>query len=109
MDTFVLVPQGGDECDFCSSSPVFKVYSCHNFIVPWTKHWVFAHGSIGGWAACRRCAALIDADKWTDLSDLVFRRFVKRHGPVARYDELPLKAQFRELHRLFREHRIRES
>jgi len=45
MSTFVLVSQGGDECDFCSSRPVFKVYSCRNFLVPWTKHWVFQHES----------------------------------------------------------------
>lgn len=109
MDSLHLVPQGGDECDFCSLSPVFKVYSCANFLVPWTKHMVFQHESVGGWAACRHCAELIDANRWSDLSDRSFRRFVKRHGPVARHDEFALKSQFRELHKLFREHMIRES
>jgi hypothetical protein len=44
-----------------------KVYSCRNFVVPWTKHAVFAHESIGGWAACQKCAEMIDGIRWADL------------------------------------------
>jgi hypothetical protein len=106
---FHLVPQGGDECDFCSSRPVFKIFSCQNFIVPWTKTWVFQHESVGGWAACRKCAELIDAGRWSELSDRAFVKFAKAHGGIPRYDQQPLKQQFRELHNLFREHMIRES
>jgi len=109
MSTLVLVPEGGDECDFCSNRPVFKVYSCRNFLVPWTKHWVFQHESVGAWAACQKCAELIDAEKWSQLSARSFRKFVKRHGPVPPETELPIKNQFRDLHRLFREHMIREA
>ena len=110
MDILHLVPEpGGEVCDFCTSHPIFKSYSCRNFLVPWSKHWVFQHESVGGWAACRKCADLIDAEKWSELSDRAFRRFVKKHGPIGRYDEFPLRAQFRELHQLFRDHMIREA
>jgi len=106
---FHVVPAGGERCDFCNAQPVFKVFSCCNFLVPWTKTWVFHHESVGGWAACRICAGLIDGGRWAELSDRAFRKFAKGHGGIARHDELPLKQQFRELHKLFREHMIRES
>ncbi len=73
-------PPGREVCDFCSSSPTSRLYACRNFIIPRTKHAVFQHESIGAWAACDRCAVLIDAGHWSQLTDRAFRRFCKRHG-----------------------------
>ncbi|HEX3742217.1 MAG TPA: hypothetical protein VHV29_21140 [Terriglobales bacterium] len=98
-----------ERCDFCNAQPVFKVYSCRNFLVPWTKTWVYQHESVGGWAACRKCAELIDAGHWSELSNRAFVKFAKAHGGIPRYEEFTLKQRFRDLHRLFREHLIRES
>jgi hypothetical protein len=103
-----IVPRGGDHCDFCCASPILKFYRCANF--EWNGHPVFPHGSaVGSWAACRKCGELVDAGRWSDLNDRAFRKFVQKHGSVSRYEELPLREQFRNLHRSFREHMVRES
>jgi hypothetical protein len=62
---------------------------------------------VGSWAACRKCAELVDKSRWSDLTDRAFRKFAQRHG-LSRYEGLPLRQQFRDLHQLFREHMIRE-
>jgi hypothetical protein len=84
------------------------VYACRNFI--WNKHAIFAHESVGAWAACRVCSELIEADRWSELSDRAFRKFAKKHQ-VPRYDPAlgELRAQFRAIHQLFREHRIKDA
>ena len=104
-----LDPTAGYECDFCSCRPVFKIYSCRNFLIPWTKTWAFQHESDGGWAACRECTELIDANEWGKLSDRAFRVFLELYGPIPECDEMPLKQQFRDLHALFREHMIQAA
>jgi len=101
-----IVPRGGDHCDFCCSSPIAKFYNCANFES--SGRAVFAFGSaVGSWAACRKCAELVDKGRWSDLTDRAFRKFAQRHG-LSRYEGLPLRQQFRDLHQLFREHMIRE-
>jgi hypothetical protein len=100
-------PSGREVCDFCSSSPTSRLFACRNFIIPRTKSAVFRHESIGAWAACDRCAVLIDAGHWAQLTDRAFRRFRKKHG-VPRYEELEVREQFREIHQLFKEHMIKE-
>jgi len=99
---FHIVPiPGGDACDFCAAHPVFRLYSCLNF--PFNGRTVFAReSSNGAWAACRKCAELVDAGRWSEVTDRAFRKFAQKHGPVSRYQELPLREQFRELHRRFR-------
>jgi hypothetical protein len=45
-----IVPEpGGEVCDFCTSRPIFKSYSCRNFLVPWTKHWIHKPESDAEW------------------------------------------------------------
>lgn len=105
---FHIVPiPRGDACDFCTARPIFRLYNCRNF--PFNGRAVFAHElTHGAWAACRKCAELVDTGRWSDLTDRSFRKFAQKHGPVSRYEELPLREQFRELHRRFREHMIPE-
>jgi predicted RecB family nuclease len=68
---------------------------------------VFQHESIGAWAACDRCAVLIDAGHWTQLTDRALRRFAKRFG-VPRDEWSEVREQLAEIHQLFREHLIKE-
>jgi hypothetical protein len=63
---------------------------------------------IGRWAACDRCAELIEIEDWPKLAERAVRRFVKQL-PMTRDEQLDVKQQLREIHQLFREHRIRET
>jgi hypothetical protein len=111
MDRQVLViePEPGREvCDFCCTSPTARLYACRNFVVPRTKHAVFQHESIGAWSACDRCAVLIDAGHWTQLTDRAMRRFATRFG-VPKDEWAEVREQLAEIHQLFKEHMIKES
>lgn len=100
-----IVPLGGDTCDFCCTSPVAKVYCCRNF--EWSQCPVFEVG-LGVWASCRKCAELVDAEKWSVLTERALRKFVKRHQ-IPKQHVPTIRSQLAEVHRLFSEHRIRES
>lgn len=105
---FVFGPQPGREiCDFCATSATGRLYACRNFVVPRTKHAVFQHESIGAWSACDRCAVLIDAGRWSQLTDRALRRFARIYG-VPRSERVAMREQLSEIHQLFREHMIRE-
>ena len=56
---------GRECCDFCTAEPTHRLYACRNFM--WLKHAMFAHESIGAWAACEECARLVDGGKWSEL------------------------------------------
>ena len=105
---FVIEPEPGRPiCDFCASSATSRLYACHNFVVPRTKHAVFQHESIGAWAACDSCAVLIDAGHWTQLTDRALRRFARIHD-VPRSEWGKIREQLAEIHQLFKQHMIRE-
>ena len=109
QDTFIFTaPCGQEVCDFCYTSPTVRVYGCHNFLIPRTGVAVFQHESVGGWAACGICADFIDAGRWSELTERAVRRFIKMHR-VDRGDELMVRQQFRDIHRLFRDHIIKEA
>jgi hypothetical protein len=99
-----IVPIGGDHCDFCQTSPVFTVYPCSNFILNGMP--VFPGGTTGTWATCRKCAELVDHEKWNDLTERAYRKFLKRHG-ASRREMLVVRAQFAELSRLFAAHMLK--
>ena len=97
-----VVPRGGDHCDFCCTSPVFRLYRCANFSAKGKL--VFSSGvSVGSWATCRRCAELVDNDKWDDLTNRAVRKFLKRHR-VARHEVAAVREQLAEISRLFAVH-----
>lgn len=98
-----VVPVGGDHCDFCQTSPVFTVYPCSNFLLNGMS--VFPSRNTGSWAACRKCSELVDTEKWSDLTERAYRKFLKRHG-ASRYEQLVVRAQFAELSRLFAAHML---
>ncbi len=102
-----IVPLGGNTCDFCQTSPVFTAYACSNFLVKGIP--VFTSGlAVGSWAACRKCAELVEGEKWNDLTERAYRKFAKRHG-TARHRMLSVRMQFAEVSRSFSEHRVRKS
>src|ERR1051325_11604621 len=93
-----IVPIGGDHCDFCQMSPVFTVYPCCNFQVNGMP--VFPGRNTGTWATCRKCAEFVDKGKWADLTERMYRQFLKRHR-TSRHDMLTVRLQFSEVCRLF--------
>lgn len=82
-----------------------NVYACRNFIVPGTKDTVFAHESIGGWAACTHCSRFIDKGKCRQLTDRAVRRFIKLYN-MPSYEYADLREQFRAVHHEFKKHMI---
>src|SRR6266446_3456881 len=101
-----IVPRGGNTCDFCQTSPVFTAYACSNFLVNGNP--VFPSGlAVGSWAACRKCAELVDREKWNDLTERAYRKFAKRHGDARQM--LAVRIQFAKVSRSFSEHRVRKS
>jgi hypothetical protein len=108
-EIFTISPfPGRESCDFCSERPPTQIYACKNFLVPRTKTATFEHESIGAWAACSKCAELIDGGRWTELTDRAFTNFLKQHC-VPRYSHFDVREQFREIHQLFRENLVKES
>jgi hypothetical protein len=104
--TFHVVPVGGDHCDFCTSQPVVQFYPCRNF--DWQKQPIFASESTGkvrAWAACEKCAALIDAEQWDSLTERALRHFRRKHE-IPRSAIPGIRGQLCEIHLLFRDHKI---
>jgi hypothetical protein len=100
---YAKVPQGGDACDFCNTSPAFKGYQCENFEFGGLP--VFSRGC-GMWTTCRKCSELVDAEQWSSLADRAVGEFVKRH-PGPNHEVPLLRVQFTEIIRLFATHRKR--
>jgi hypothetical protein len=90
---YAQVPQGGDACDFCNTSPAFKGYQCENFEINGLP--VFKNRS-GMWTTCRKCSELVDAEKWSTLAERAVKQFVKRHT-VPRHEVPVLWGQFIEI------------
>ena len=108
-EVFTISPFPGREmCDFCSELPTTQIYACKNFLVPRTKTATFQHESIGAWAACSKCAELIDGGRWAELTDRAVANFLKQHC-VPRYGHFEVREQFRQIHQLFRENLVKES
>jgi len=74
----------------------------------WQQRNIFSGGSMGFWTACRECAELVDSERWSGLTERSLRQFLINHT-IAAYDEAILREQFREIHKLFRQHRISGS
>ena len=98
-------PPDREVCDFCTAEPTHRRYACRNFV--WLNHTMFAHESIGAWAACEQCARLVDEGRWSELTERALARLKGIHGYTA--DEEPyFRERFREIHQLFQEHMITE-
>ena len=103
---FQAVPLGGEHCDFCSSSSIFKVYKCSNFEC--CGRAVFTSASTGSWASCRTCSELVEAKQWERLTRRALYKFLARHE-VPREEIPTVWTQFAEIHRSFADHWVREA
>lgn len=66
-------------CDFCAGATPAWGFGCDDFETPaHTGEGLLIHRSIGGWAACPACKALVEAD---DVEGLVARALIV--GPAA--------------------------
>ena len=58
-----VVPPGGPVCDFCTDNPAAYCYPCQTFVVE-----AVGWRSVGSWAACASCAALIELGNLEELA-----------------------------------------
>jgi hypothetical protein len=98
-------PPGREVCDFCTAEPTHRLYACRNFI--WLKRAMFAHESIGAWAACEECARFVDEGMWSELTERALAQFRRIQGYSA-YEEPYFRERFREIHQLFQQNMITE-
>ena len=57
---------------------------------------VFRGRSSGSWATCQQCSELVNAERWSELTEHAYCEYIKRIGPL-RYDRLDVRSQFSEL------------
>ncbi|HLY62555.1 MAG TPA: hypothetical protein VKV95_17575 [Terriglobia bacterium] len=101
-------PVVGAICDFCSSQEVFQVYMAEDFTAVELEapdgSPVFLN-STGGWAACHKCAKLVEAAQWAELLERCFDTFkANLPAPVhlSAREEQELKGILRGAHEQFR-------
>jgi hypothetical protein len=97
-------PRGGNQCDFCGSVNVARLYPCTNF--NWNAEPIFEKEN-GYWASCHLCAGIIDQEKWKELSARVMAEVKRRKAlnvlePTILQSELTqLQKDLVRLHKLF--------
>jgi hypothetical protein len=68
-------------CDFCSSENVVYRYPCYDdAITVECDGTALDIGSLGDWASCGHCAAIIDAGNRSMLIDRSVDSFIAEHG-----------------------------
>jgi hypothetical protein len=105
MSGCTAVPTGGDTCDFCATSSVAKLYRCRNFNVSGMP--VFK-GTVGTWAACQKCASMVESKRWASLAARAAQHFIHRNR-VARHELPNVWVQFTNVCEGFSEHVISED
>jgi hypothetical protein len=103
--SYTAVPTGGDTCDFCSTSPIAKLYRCRTFNVNGVP--VF-RGTVGTWAACQKCSSMVESKEWSSLAVYAVQQFTQRNQ-LAGHDVANLWIQFTKVCQGFSEHVIPED
>ena len=85
-------------CDFCSAPDVSWRYPAQTFVAYIVADVVGQ--SVGDWAACRICHALIEAGDRSGLLDRTVCTFLEKN-PDMRPAETELRNQIAEFHRMF--------
>ena len=93
MSTFI--------CDFCSEPNVVCGYPAQNFVA-YAVAGVIGQ-SVGNWAACTVCHALIESGDRSGLLERSVRRLFEKH-PDMRPDEAEVREQLGAIHRMFFAH-----
>jgi hypothetical protein len=108
VEIFDLKPEpGGEVCDFCFGRPVAWRYACESFVGPTAEdgNRVWIQESVGAWAACDDCHALIENGQLMALAE---RSYNSANAPEG-WDLIKrreLIGQFRVLHDQFLSHRL---
>jgi hypothetical protein len=95
-----VFPAGSNACDFCASTLIHETYRVKNFEVKGIP--VFSSDE-GTWNTCENCAELVDAAKWSALTERSFQKFMSRYGSP-RHSGPSIRARFREMVKRFSEH-----
>jgi hypothetical protein len=85
-------------CDFCSEPQVVWRYPALSFLAYVIAG--IAGESVGDWAACRICHALIQAGNRSELADRSVRTLIEKH-PEMRVAEAELREQIAQFHVMF--------
>jgi hypothetical protein len=107
----VVLPIGGEEseCDFCTSKPTTRSFPARTYLAGITHDGRFLR-SVGDWAACAKCAELIDANEPDRLAHHATTKLVANHPLAGRMSDLALRARVlenvRTMHAMFFENRI---
>ena len=88
-------------CDFCSEPHVVWRYPARTFIAYVVAG--FVGQSVGDWAACSVCHALIEAGDRTGLLERSLSRLLQKN-PSMRSDEGALREELAVVHRMFFAH-----
>ena len=93
-------PDDGVICDFCSSRPVLYCYPAHGFALE-----AFLWQSVGNWAACEPCGALIEAGDLDGLTrrclDLLAALIRRERGYVSAGELRAVEPMLRSQHAMF--------
>lgn len=89
-------------CDFCSAPDPAWCYPARTFVAYCTP--TVVGESVGAWAACDQCQALIEADDRRGLAQRSLDELIRKH-PEASAAAGVLHEELTALHREFFEHR----
>ncbi len=90
-------------CDFCSAPNVVWRYPAQNFIAYATPGIVGQ--SVGDWAACVLCHALIERGDQNALLERSLNLLLEKH-PDMRADEAEIRGHLSMIHRMFFDHQV---
>jgi len=93
-------------CDFCSAPHVAWRYPAKTFVAYVVEG--FVGQSVGDWAACNICHALIEVGDHSALLERSLTTLLEKH-PEMRPDEHELREQLAVFHRMFFAHRTRDA
>ncbi len=89
-------------CDFCSQPQVVWRYPAQNFLAYVIAG--IAGQSVGDWAACSVCHALIQAGNRSELANRSVRTLIEKH-PEMRGAEAEIREQIAQFHVMFFDNR----
>lgn len=99
--------EAGQVCDFCSATPVAKVYDAAPIAFAFAFAPRIVHLCDTKWTACAGCAELIDQDLWTELTDRTMETWLaelRQRGVHVGYRERnEIKEEMHRMHASFRE------
>ncbi len=107
MEGTAKTPEEGEVCDFCSDTPVVKVYDAAPILFAFAIQPQILHALDTKWSACAICAKLIDQNLWTDLTDRAMETWLAKqrsHGVhIGCREQTEIKEEIHRMHASFRE------